>query len=179
MKYKRMLCWVDKQEKQKIQQENTKYNISIFFAKNYADFKKEINDDSYLVISTKKARYKKAFDIVHSFPNNIFHAFGRLDGAFTTKQESNLLEEKNVWNPQYPQCTAKTLFMDFMRHSADKNFYFRIEDCILENDFLNNYIREKLEVEFDVGEEYSSTIRTSNDLYFLPNFKIYYIKRIM
>jgi hypothetical protein len=118
MKYKRMLCWIDKYEKIKIQTENKKYNVSIFFARNYDEFKNEINDDSYLVISTKKARYKKTFDIIHSYPNNKFHAFGRLDGAFTTKQESNLLEEINVWSPQYPQYTANTLLEDFIKHSS-------------------------------------------------------------
>ncbi|GBU28947.1 hypothetical protein R84B8_02509 [Treponema sp. R8-4-B8] len=109
MKYKRMLCWVDKQEKTKIQQENNKFNIPIFFTKNYDEFKEEINDNSYLIISIKKAKYKKTMDIIHSFPNNKFHVLGRLDGAFTTIRESNLLEEKNVWNPKYPQFTVKTL----------------------------------------------------------------------
>jgi len=83
-----------------------------------------------------------------------------------------------------------------MENNADKKFYFRIEDCILENvslneidlfiekkfpvnTFIDEYIREKLEAEFEVGEDYSNAIRTTNDLYCLPNFKIYYIKRTM
>jgi len=84
-----------------------------------------------------------------------------------------------------------------MEHNVDKKFYFRIEGCVLENVSLNeidlfldkkypvntfldnDYFRNKFEVELKVGEDYSSTIRTSDDLYFLPNFKSYYIKRTM
>jgi hypothetical protein len=47
-----------------------------------------------------------------------------------------------------------------------------------DNDFKYGYMREKIETKMEVGDEYSSMVRTAADLYFRPNFKIYSIKRI-
>jgi hypothetical protein len=52
-----------------------------------------------------------------------------------------------------------------------------IDEKYPDNNFKYGYIREKVKTEMEVGDDYSSIIRTTADLYFRPNFKIYYIKR--
>ncbi|GBU26545.1 hypothetical protein R84B8_00055 [Treponema sp. R8-4-B8] len=114
MKYKRMLCWVDRQEKIKIQQENNKYNINIFFSRNYDEFKREINESSFLVFSLRKAKFTKTLLLIRSFPSFKFHAFSRLDDAFTTFKELQILDEKNVKNKKgCSQYREKELFKEF------------------------------------------------------------------
>jgi hypothetical protein len=84
-----------------------------------------------------------------------------------------------------------------MEHNEEKRFFFEIEEdnLVLENaslneidsfidvkypdnDFKYDYIREELKTKMEVGDDYSSIIRTTANLYFMQNFKIYYIKRI-
>jgi hypothetical protein len=49
----------DRQEAAEIKAENKKHNIPIMVARNYEEFRAPIDDTNFLVISTKKARYKK------------------------------------------------------------------------------------------------------------------------
>jgi hypothetical protein len=64
MKYKRMLCWVDEQEKQAIMQSNIN-KIDILFADNEEMFILEINNYDFHVVSIHKAND----NLVKSFPN--------------------------------------------------------------------------------------------------------------
>jgi hypothetical protein len=116
MKYTMMLCWVDRQEASEIKAENKKHNIPIMFAHNYEEFRALIDDTNFLVISTKKARYKKTFDMVRKFPNNIFHAFYKTDGLPVTMIESDFYDEPNVSPGKYcPQYEAPELFTAFYK----------------------------------------------------------------
>jgi hypothetical protein len=111
-----MLCWVDRQEQAEIKAESKKYNIPLIFAKSYDEFKSKIEGSSFLVVSTKKARYKKLFDLAREFSNCIFHAFYKMDGLPVTLNEHYLFIEPNVSpNMRCPQYDSEELFTAFYK----------------------------------------------------------------
>jgi hypothetical protein len=115
MRYTHVVCWVNRQERAELQQEHKKYpNIPLIFAKNYADFAQRITDTAYVVLSLKRARYRKTFDIVKAHPNIMFHAFYKMDGMLTTWAEFELFDEPNMSqgypHPQYAPCEIFTEF---------------------------------------------------------------------
>jgi hypothetical protein len=117
MKYTKVLCWVDREEAKEIKEAGKGYsNTLVVFAKNYNDFKDKIDEDSFLVISTKKARYKKTFDLVRAFPNNIFYTFYKMDGLPITMSEHYLFIEPNVSpGKRCPQYGPEELFTTFYK----------------------------------------------------------------
>jgi hypothetical protein len=93
-----MLCWLSRGEIKKLKKENINYKIPIIFAKNYNDFKERIQKDFYLVFSTKKAKFgmKKLLNLVHEFPNNLFHLYVRTNDKEMSLNEMQIQDEKNV-----------------------------------------------------------------------------------
>ena len=74
----------------------------IVFSKNYEDFRKNINNDDFLLFSIVKAsnRFKKCQQLVKSFPNNTFHLYFRDDGIIS-ENELDMFLENNVASGQY------------------------------------------------------------------------------
>jgi len=103
MKYKRMYCWVRPNEKKALR-ETSNGQFPLVFAKNYDEFKSQINDDDFLVMSIIKAvrGLKKMQELVRSFPQNMFHLYYRSneDGCMTDN-EMTLFEERNIVNGQF------------------------------------------------------------------------------
>jgi hypothetical protein len=97
-KYTKMLCWLSREEIKKIKGANISYNVPLIFAKNYDDFKTQINDNYYLVFSTKKAKHNmnKLLAMLRLFPNNYFHLFARTNDKEMSLNEMNIQDEKNV-----------------------------------------------------------------------------------
>ena len=80
-----------------------------------------------------------------------------------------------------------------LEHNEGKRVFFQIEennltlknasfdeiDALLDREYPVNMFRyENIREKLEVGQCYSGAIRTADDLYCLPNFRIYYIKRI-
>ena len=103
MKYTRMLCWVRPHEKKELK-EAVNGQFPIVFAKNYYEFKSQIKEDDFLVMSIVKAvrGLKKLQELVRLFSQNKFHLYYRSnEDGFMTDNEMTLFEEKNIINGQF------------------------------------------------------------------------------
>jgi len=100
MKYKRMLCWVRPHEKKELE-EAVNVQFPLVFAKNYDDFKNQINKDDYLIFSLSKAKnIKKIKSLVQFFPENKFNLY-TLGEEIMDINHFKIMEEKNVTRGQY------------------------------------------------------------------------------
>jgi len=94
MKYEKMLCWVNEQEKQALINENKK-GINIDFVDNAECFIAQFKDNFFPVISAYKGEY--AYDIISSFPNLRFYMLYQDVGKFPTPPQAfGLLQFSNV-----------------------------------------------------------------------------------
>jgi len=101
MKYKRMLCWVRPHEKKELEKA-VSGQFQLVFAKNYEDFRSNITQDSYLVISLSKARCgEKIFKLIKQFSNNCFHLYQIRPEEINTIPGGKLMLEDNVIRGQY------------------------------------------------------------------------------
>jgi len=106
LKYKRMLCWVRPEEKKDLLEIIHRFYeyFPIVFAKNYEDFKLQIQEGDYLVFSIVKASkgFQKCLELVRNFPNLFFHLYYRpSDDGFMTCNEFKLFKEPNIVGQQY------------------------------------------------------------------------------
>ena len=115
MKYDRMLCWVSPQEKKEII-EVANGQIPLVFAKNFNDFKKQINVNDYLVMSMTKISigWEKMNDFIKSFQNIQFHLFDKKYGWYTLKELLFLTAQENIVNKKY---YPEELIEEFKVHS--------------------------------------------------------------
>ena len=101
MKYKRMFCWVRPHEKKELEKA-VNGQFPLVFAKNYEDFKKNITQNSYLIISLSKARCGiKIFNLIKQFSDSIFHLYQIRTEEINTIPGGNLMLENNVIPGQY------------------------------------------------------------------------------
>jgi hypothetical protein len=101
MKYKRMLCWVRPHEKKELEKA-VSGQFPLMFAKNYEDFRSNITQDSYLVISLSKARCgEKIFNLIKQFSNNCFYLYQIRPEEINTIPGGKLMFEDNVIMGQY------------------------------------------------------------------------------
>jgi hypothetical protein len=102
MKYNRMLCWVDEQEKQAIMQSNIN-KIDILFADNEEMFILEINNYDFHVVSIHKAND----NLVKFFPNIRFFILFQNVGEFPFPMEyCSIMLASNV----SPNSKRRSLF---------------------------------------------------------------------
>ena len=103
MKYKRMLCWVRPHEKKALKKAvNGKFPL--VFVKNYDEFKDQIKNDDFLIMSIVKAvrGLKKMQELVRLFPQNKFYLYYRSnEDGFMTINEMTLFAEENIANGQF------------------------------------------------------------------------------
>ena len=102
MKYKRMLCWVRPHEKKELK-EAVKRRFPLVFAKNYDDFKNQITDDSYLIISLSKAKFgfTKLKSLQKDFPLNKFHFYTLRNNEYLSASQFHIMDEENFIPGQY------------------------------------------------------------------------------
>jgi len=96
-----MLCWVRPHEKKELIEE-IKGRFPVVFAKNFDDFKGQIQDGDYLVMSITKVRCgKKVFELVRQFPDNRFNLYIVGPTEFFPCLAGLLMNEPNVTDGQY------------------------------------------------------------------------------
>jgi hypothetical protein len=98
-----MLCWIRPHEKKALK-EAVKGQFPIVFAKNYDDFKSQIKEDDFLVMSIVKAvrGLKKMQELVRLFPRNRFYLYYRSnEDGYMTVNEFDLFEEENIEQGQF------------------------------------------------------------------------------
>jgi len=100
MKYKRMLCWVrPHEEKELIAAVNGQFPL--VFANDYSDYKKEIRENDYLVISLSWAEKLEEIQmLIRAFPQFKFNLYALGDEIMDT-YHFKIMEENNVTNGQY------------------------------------------------------------------------------
>ena len=117
MKYNRMLCWVRPHEKKELK-EAVNGQFPLVFAKNFDDFRNQINEGDYLVLSITKISigWKKMNDFIENFKNTQFHL---LDKNFRKYKANELLFlgiQKNVIMYKYH---LRVLIKEFYGESID------------------------------------------------------------
>jgi hypothetical protein len=102
MKYKRIVCWVRPHEKKELK-EAVNGQFPLVFAKNYEDFKNQITDDSYLIISLSKAKFGlvKLKSLQKDFPLNKFHFYTLRDTEYLSVSQFRIMDEENFIPGQY------------------------------------------------------------------------------
>jgi hypothetical protein len=104
MKYEKMLCWVNEQEKQALINEN-KNRINIDFVDNAECFITQFKDNFFPVISAYKGEY--AYDIISSFPNSRFYLLYQDVGKLPTPPQAfSLVPFPNV----FPDSKRRAVF---------------------------------------------------------------------
>ncbi|GHU03022.1 hypothetical protein FACS1894147_06250 [Spirochaetia bacterium] len=105
MNYKRLLCWVDADMKERIRQEYK--DIQTYFASGFDDFCLNLRSDDQIIISASRFDdldtsgfvYKVA-DFIKTIPEQMFHIFG-YDKDYTSGLSVGVLSrEKNVISHQ-------------------------------------------------------------------------------
>jgi len=102
MKYKRMLCWVRPHEKKELEKAVSD-RFPLIFAKNFDDFKQQIKDNDYLVISISRISigWDKINNLIKEFTNNLFHLLDKKAGYYTVKELLFLTAQSNIINKKY------------------------------------------------------------------------------
>jgi hypothetical protein len=98
-----MFCWVRPHEKKELK-EAVDGQFPIIFAKNYNEFKNQIKNDDFLVMSIVKAvrGLKKMQKLVRIFPQYKFYLYYRSnEDGFMTDNEMTLFNEQNIINGQF------------------------------------------------------------------------------
>jgi len=104
MKYERMLCWVNEEEKQALINEN-KNGIHIDFVDKAECFISQFKDNFFPIISVYKAEY--AFDIISSFPKSRFFLLYQDVGELPTPPQTfSLFPFPNV----FPDSKKREVF---------------------------------------------------------------------
>jgi len=100
MKYKRMLCLVNKRTKAELSKLNQQYNIPILFVNSFEEFENNIQEETFILLLRHKAdrNIRKLIQLINSFPNYTFFAYVQSDDPCTTSREFNFSREKNVVN---------------------------------------------------------------------------------
>ena len=101
-KYTRMLCWVRQHEKKElIAAVNGQFPL--VFVKNHDDFKKQIKNNDYIVLSMTKISigWDKMNKLIKSFHNFKFHLFDKRFGSYTVKELLFLTAQPNIVNKKY------------------------------------------------------------------------------
>jgi len=101
MKYKRMLCWLNQQDRKLLQNTNSQYNIPIVYSKNFNDFSSKINEDDYIVVSCSSlsSKYNKIVALTKQHSRKIFHIISRQN--MNGQRELDFMCEPNVVSRQY------------------------------------------------------------------------------
>jgi hypothetical protein len=102
MKYSRMLCWVRPHEKKELKKA-VNGQFLLVFAKNYDDFRNQITDDSYLIISLSKTKFgfKKIQILQNEFSVNKFHFYAIKDDEYLSVKQFRIMESENSIPGQY------------------------------------------------------------------------------
>jgi len=101
MKYKRMLCWVRSHEKKELEKA-VDGRFPLVFAKNYEDFKNQINKNDYLIFSLSRARnINKIKLLVRYFPEYKFNLYALGENEIMDINHFKIMEETNVIKGQY------------------------------------------------------------------------------
>jgi len=102
MKYKRMVCFVNPQEREGI---NKVVNdqLPLIFAKDYNNFKDCLHENDYLVLSIQKANKElvELKSLLNNFKQYKFHFIGHLDGEGFSPEEFEILDEENAVSIPY------------------------------------------------------------------------------
>ncbi|GBU28953.1 hypothetical protein R84B8_02515 [Treponema sp. R8-4-B8] len=102
MKYKRMFCFVNSQEREEIEK-FVNNQFPLIFVEDYNSFKDYLNEKDYIVLSILKA--KNEFDELKSLLENFkqykFHFIGHLDGEGFSPEEFEILDEENAVSIPY------------------------------------------------------------------------------
>jgi len=100
MKYKRMLCWVNKRTKTELNNLNQQYNIPITFVDSLEEFENNIQEETFLLILRRKAdrNIRKLLKLVNSLSDDTFFAYVQSHDPCTTPREFHFSIEKNVVN---------------------------------------------------------------------------------
>jgi len=117
MKYNRMLCWVRPHEKKELKKA-VNGQFTIVFAKNHDDFKNQIEDGDYLVISLTKAKngLSRLQELVRSFLNNTFVMYQLRDDETFTHLEFLIMNEPNVVDGQYDATEIRDNFLGIIKN---------------------------------------------------------------
>jgi len=107
-----MLCWVRPHEKRELKKA-VNGQFPLVFAKNYDDFKTQIKDGDYLVVSLTKAKngFSRIKELVRSFLNNIFVMYQLRDNEAFTHLEFLIMNEPNVVDGQYDAIEIRDNFL--------------------------------------------------------------------
>ena len=102
MKYKRMLCFVNPQEREVIKKV-VNNQLPLIFVKDYNCFKDSLNEDDYIVLSILKAKNELAElkALLGNFKQYKFHFIGHLDSEGFTPEEFEILDEENAVSVPY------------------------------------------------------------------------------
>ena len=116
MKYNRMLCWVRPHEKKELK-EAVNGQFPLVFAKNFDDFKNQIRNDDYLVISLTKARrgLLRLQELIRCFPNNNFVMYQVRDDEVFSHSEFLIMNESNVVDGQYDATEIRDNFLGIIK----------------------------------------------------------------
>lgn len=100
MKYKRMVCWVNKRTKTELSKLNQQYNIPIVFVNSFEEFENNINEETFLLLIRRKAdrNIRKLLKLINSFSKHTFFAYVQSGDPCTTPREFHFSREKNVVN---------------------------------------------------------------------------------
>jgi hypothetical protein len=100
MKYKRMLCWVNKRTETELSKLNQHYNIPIVFVNSFEEFESNIQEGSFLLLLRRKAdrNIRKLLKLINSFSEYTFFAYVQSSDPCTTPKEFHFSIEKNVVN---------------------------------------------------------------------------------
>ena len=103
MKYNRMLCWVNQEEREKIKSVLVS-RIPVVFVENHDNFKREITEkNTYIVLSIADAKLHliELQKLLREFCQYRFHFMDRLDGEGCSVEEFEILEEENAVSVPY------------------------------------------------------------------------------
>ena len=102
MKYKRMLCFVNPQEREEIIK-IVNNQLPLFFVEDYSCFKNGLNEDDYIVLSILKANNElvELKALLGDFKQYKFQFIGRLDGEGLSLEECEILDEENAVSIPY------------------------------------------------------------------------------
>jgi len=98
MKYKRMLCWVNKRTKTELSKLNQQYNIPIIFVDSFEEFENNIREETFLLILRRKAdrNIRKLLKLVDSLSDYTFFAYVQPHDPCTTPREFHFSTTRNV-----------------------------------------------------------------------------------
>jgi hypothetical protein len=110
MKYKRMVCWVNKRTKIELCKLNQQYNIPIVFVNSFEEFENNIQEEVFLLLLRRKAdkNIRKLLKLINIFSNYTFFAYVQSSDPCTTSREFHFSRGKNVIN-----CDVTDVFSIF------------------------------------------------------------------